>query len=55
MIESEHGGRTDLNNLTLVCDAHHDIAHHDGWTITLDPDGRAEWHPPPTPPPEPPW
>jgi hypothetical protein len=54
MIESEHGGRTDLNNLTLVCDAHHDIAHHDGWTITIDEQG-VVWHPPPTPPPEPPW
>ncbi len=55
LIGWEHGGLTDLNDLTLVCDAHHDIAHHDGWTITLDPDGRVEWHPPPTPPPEPPW
>ena len=36
LIAWERGGRTDLANLTLVCDAHHDIAHHDGWTITLD-------------------
>jgi hypothetical protein len=50
-----HGGRTDLNQLALVCDAHHDIAHHDGWTLTLNQDHRIEWHPPPTPPPEPPW
>ena len=46
---------TDLDNLALVCDAHHDLLHHDGWTITLE-NGRAVWHPPPqpAPPPEPP-
>jgi hypothetical protein len=54
LIGWEHGGLTDLNNLTLVCDAHHDIAHHDGWTITIDVQG-VVWHPPPTPPPQPPW
>ena len=40
---------TDLNNLALVCDAHHDLLHHDRWTITLD-NGRAIWHPPPPAP-----
>ena len=43
--------RTDLDNLALVCDAHHDLLHHDGWTITLE-HGKAIWHPPPQPPPE---
>ena len=37
---------TDLDNLVLVCDAHHDLLHHDGWTITLE-NGQAIWHPPP--------
>ena len=44
--------RTDLDNLVLVCDAHHDLLHHDGWTITLQ-NGRAIWHPPPRPEPLP--
>ena len=44
--------RTDLNNLALVCDAHHDLLHHDGWKITLQ-NGKAIWHPPPRPEPPP--
>ena len=44
--------RTDLNNLALVCDAHHDLLHHDGWSIALSEDGKAIWTPPPQPPPE---
>ena len=44
--------RTDLDNLVLVCDAHHDLLHHDGWTITLK-NGTAIWHPPPRPEPPP--
>ncbi len=55
LIAWEHGGATDLANMTLVCDAHHDIAHHDGWTITISDTDTVVWHPPPTPPPEPPW
>src|SRR5882757_6416776 len=35
-----HGGRTDLANLLLLCQAHH-LAHHDGeYTITLRSGGR---------------
>ena len=44
--------RTDLENLALVCGAHHDLLHHDGWTITLQ-KGKAIWHPPPRPEPMP--
>ncbi len=55
LIDWDHGGPTDLNGLALVCDQHHDIAHHDGWTLTLNDDNQIVWTPPPTPPPEPPW
>jgi hypothetical protein len=30
------GGATDLDNLVLLCGHHHDLVHHDGWTVTLD-------------------
>ena len=36
--------KTDLDNLALVCDAHHDLLHHDGWTITLE-NGRSHLAP----------
>src|SRR6266571_1459667 len=55
LIDWDQGGPTDLNGLALVCDQHHDIAHHDGWTLTLNDDNQIVWTPPPTPPPEPPW
>ncbi len=45
-------GRTRLDELALVCDAHHDLAHTDKWTLTLTPDG-IHWTPrQPDPPPQ---
>lgn len=32
----ELGGRTDLNNLVLLCAAHHHLVHEGRWTITAD-------------------
>jgi len=29
------GGETALRNLCLLCAHHHDVIHHDGWTITM--------------------
>jgi hypothetical protein len=29
------GGPTALCNLCLLCSHHHDVVHHDGWTITM--------------------
>lgn len=41
-----HGGRTDLDNLVLVCFFHHRLVHEYGWTIRRDPDGSIRWsHP----------
>jgi len=43
----EKGGRTDLDNLVLICFFHHRLVHEYGWTIqrTTD-DGEVAWfHP----------
>jgi hypothetical protein len=41
------GGRTDLDNLVLVCGHHHRVLHHHGWSVTIDPDGLPTFHLPP--------
>jgi hypothetical protein len=38
-----HGGRTDLDNLLLVCTFHHKLVHEHGWTVRRDPDGVSGW------------
>jgi hypothetical protein len=40
------GGQTDLNNLCLLCDHHHDRINTGGWTITMN-DGLPWFTPPP--------
>jgi hypothetical protein len=49
--------RTRLDELALVCDTHHDLAHTNDWTLTLHPDGihwtKTKPDPPPEKPPEP--
>lgn len=55
------GGRTDLDNLLLVCMFHHRLVHEHGWTVTRERDGTTRWFHPdgrryqvgPAPPPEP--
>jgi hypothetical protein len=39
------GGRTDLDNLTLVCSFHHKLVHEHGWSLRLL-DGRTRWYRP---------
>jgi hypothetical protein len=39
----ERGGRTDLDNLVLVCSFHHKLVHELGWTLTRDADGTVAW------------
>ena len=34
ILEWEHGGATNLDNLTLLCAKHHHAVHEGGWTIT---------------------
>jgi hypothetical protein len=38
-----HGGRTDLDNLALICTFHHRLVHEHGWTLTRDRDGELRW------------
>jgi hypothetical protein len=40
------GGRTDLDNLVLVCSRHHTLIHTQGFTLTLHPDRRLDVHTP---------
>jgi hypothetical protein len=37
------GGRTDLDNLLLVCFFHHKLVHEHGWTVQRDADGPIRW------------
>jgi hypothetical protein len=39
-------GATDLDNLVLLCGAHHDTLHHTRWTVTIGRDRRPRFHPP---------
>jgi 5-methylcytosine-specific restriction protein A len=45
VIEWQHGGRTDLNNLVMLCCAHHDQVHDTEWTIDMS-TGRPRFIPP---------
>jgi hypothetical protein len=40
------GGPTDLDNLALLCRAHHRAVHEGGWRLARAPDGRLTAHPP---------
>lgn len=41
-----NGGRTDLDNLLLICSFHHRLVHELGWTVRRGPDGSVRWsHP----------
>ena len=40
------GGRTDIDNLVLVCHFHHKLVHEFGWRLTRQGDGAVAWfHP----------
>ena len=42
----DRGGRTDLNNLILMCTFHHRLVHEYGWSVKRDRDGTMRWfHP----------
>ena len=38
-----HGGRTDVDNLVLICSFHHRLVHEHGWSLTRDRDGAVRW------------
>ncbi len=50
----QHGGRTDLDELCLVCSAHHHLLHEGGFTLTRAADGTWQFTPPGSAPPQPP-
>jgi hypothetical protein len=37
------GGRTDLDNLLLICSFHHKLVHEYGWSVARAPDGDPRW------------
>ncbi len=43
------GGRTDIDNLVLVCKSCHHNIHDDGWTVHRNRNGAYELRPPPAP------
>lgn len=43
IIHWEHSGRTDMDNLTLVCHFHHKLLHEHRWMVDLDDRQRARW------------
>ena len=45
------GGHTNLDLMCPGCDKHHHLAHEGGWTLTRNPDGTWQLHPPQRPPP----
>jgi hypothetical protein len=42
----QSGGRTDLDNLVLVCSFHHKLVHEHGWSLERDRDGVVRWYDP---------
>ncbi|MCI0635351.1 MAG: HNH endonuclease [Actinobacteria bacterium] len=38
-----NGGRTDLDNLVLICSFHHRLVHEHGWRVERDPSGEIRW------------
>jgi hypothetical protein len=38
-----HGGRTDLDNLVLICSFHHRLVHELGWSMRRNPGGGLRW------------
>lgn len=41
-----HGGRTDLDNLLLICSFHHRLVHEYGWSVERERDGGLMWRRP---------
>jgi hypothetical protein len=41
------GGQTAVHNTVLLCDHHHVVIHHDGWSVRIAETGMPEFTPPP--------
>jgi uncharacterized protein DUF222/HNH endonuclease len=38
-----NGGRTDVDNLVLICSFHHRLVHEHGWSVRRDASGTLRW------------
>ncbi|MGI8797732.1 MAG: HNH endonuclease signature motif containing protein [Pseudonocardia sp.] len=45
ILEWEHGGRTDIDNVVMLCRFHHRLLHHPGWIVRIR-DSQPEFIPP---------
>ena len=43
----KHGGRTDIDDLTLACKCGNLLVENEGWTTHQLPNGQTHWTPPP--------
>ncbi|GFG49765.1 HNH endonuclease [Mycolicibacterium agri] len=43
----QHGGNTNVDDMTLACGPDNRFADDAGWTTTINARGECEWHPPP--------
>ncbi|GAA5027277.1 HNH endonuclease signature motif containing protein [Actinopolymorpha pittospori] len=41
------GGPTNVGNGVLLCPSHHEMVHHDNWTVRMSTHGHPEYIPPP--------
>lgn len=48
IVEWARGGKTDINNMTLSCSAHHHLLDRSEWSTVMLHDGRPAWVPPPS-------
>ncbi|WP_460606319.1 HNH endonuclease signature motif containing protein [Jatrophihabitans fulvus] len=46
IVRWEDGGRTDIDNMCLVCVFHHQLLDRGDWSVRMADDGRPEWIPP---------
>ncbi|GAB2487509.1 HNH endonuclease signature motif containing protein [Jatrophihabitans fulvus] len=46
VVRWEDGGRTDIDNMCLVCVFHHQLLDRGDWSVRMADDGRPEWIPP---------
>jgi hypothetical protein len=46
VVEWQHGGPTEINNLVMLCGRHHRVLHESGWVVRIR-DGSPEFVPPP--------
>lgn len=46
VVPHSDGGRTNINNMCLICSFHHHLMDRSGWEVVMLTDGRPAWKPP---------